>query len=73
MEVLKHGKNYTTVNCPRCEATIGYSGSDIIAYNSTEEIFETTFIINKAFFRCPECGEVIIIQDEVKELNKEEA
>lgn len=72
MEVLKHGKNYTTAECPRCEATIGYSGSDIITYSSTEEVFEKTFILNKAFFRCPECGEAIIIQNEIKEITEGE-
>ena len=52
-EILKHGKAYNTVDCPRCEATIGYTGADIVSYASQEEYNGETLEFKKGFIQCP--------------------
>lgn len=73
IEVLKHGNNYDTITCTRCNAKIGYAGTDVTTYGSREEFEDNIIEIRKAFIRCPECGEALIINNSVEKCNEEEA
>lgn len=68
MEVLKHGKNYTTVTCPRCDCTLGYSGKDVNAFNTCEKINGKIYDIKQYYVRCIECGEMLILNNTVNEV-----
>lgn len=71
-EILKHGKNYATVDCPRCEATVGYTGVDVVSYASQEEYNGETLYFEKGFITCPECGAPIVLGGGVKKVEKED-
>lgn len=72
-EILKHGKAYNTVDCPRCEATIGYTGADIVSYASQEEYNGETLEFKKGFIQCPECGMPIVLGGGVEKVTTEES
>ena len=70
-EVLKHGKNYATIDCPRCEATIGYTGADVTSYTAQEEFEGKVLNFGKSYIQCPECGIPIVIGGGVEEIKAE--
>lgn len=71
MEVLKHGKNYSSLVCPTCECEFGYTGGDITKLNARDTYNEKLLELTKAFIRCPECGSIIELRSNIHTVEQE--
>lgn len=63
MKVLKHGKTYTTKECPYCGAILEYTQKDIRTCSRLDEVFGELHSVYIEKIKCEECNKVIIIKE----------
>lgn len=64
MEVNRHGNTYKEIECPGCNASIGYCPSDVNkSIDKIEYYFGEYIERSKKYITCPECKTKINLEE----------
>ena len=72
MEVISHGKVYGKIQCPYCDAILGYAPHDLVRYNTQDKIGDKEYTMEKIFISCPECENKIVLKNDINEVKPKE-
>lgn len=59
MEIIKHGNVFHEVDCPHCEAVIGFVDDDIKVSIGSDTLFGELVTWHKEYIFCPDCKKMI--------------